>query len=238
MRHEQVPDAEELGAAVEEYLQSQPRHALDEDAQPGDAPEARNAPADGDGCCPPGETADSDADCTAVCGDNTVAGAELCDSAIPNGTAGYCPVDAAADCDDTDACTTDSISGAAATCDAQCVNTAVAACTNGDGCCYFMCSVAMDDDCAGLCGDYCTKALANCQGADAIFSDDNASGDTMDECLAACGAYPFVVGKTGDEANSLDTLWCRIAHLDLAAAAPAMHCPHALQTSPVCNVAP
>lgn len=26
---EQVPDAEELGAAVEEYLQSQPRHALD-----------------------------------------------------------------------------------------------------------------------------------------------------------------------------------------------------------------
>jgi hypothetical protein len=46
---EQVPDAEELGAAVEEYLQSQPRHALDADTGHGDAPEPGDVPHDGDG---------------------------------------------------------------------------------------------------------------------------------------------------------------------------------------------
>ncbi|REE03325.1 PAC2 family protein [Citricoccus muralis] len=43
---EQVPDAEELGAAVEEYLQSQPRHALD--AGGGVQPEEHWAAAVGD----------------------------------------------------------------------------------------------------------------------------------------------------------------------------------------------
>jgi hypothetical protein len=51
---EQVPDAEELGAAVEEYLQSQPRHARDADAESGDAPEPGDATKDGDSPDPAG----------------------------------------------------------------------------------------------------------------------------------------------------------------------------------------
>lgn len=45
---DQVPDAEELGAAVEEYLQSQPRHALGPDAPGPDAPDP-DAPDPGEG---------------------------------------------------------------------------------------------------------------------------------------------------------------------------------------------
>ncbi|GAA4764999.1 proteasome assembly chaperone family protein [Citricoccus nitrophenolicus] len=54
---EEVPDAEELGAAVEEYLQSQPRHAQEvgrdgvseaPDDQPGDEPDGRPDEADAD----------------------------------------------------------------------------------------------------------------------------------------------------------------------------------------------
>lgn len=191
-------------------------------------------PANDDGCCPPTGTPDNDNDCMAVCGNNVVENPELCDSAIPAGTAGYCPVDPVVDCDDMDACTTDAITGTAAACDAQCTNTDIMACINADGCCYFACTVAMDDDCNALCDSYCMKAITNCVGADAIFADDNMSGDAMDECMTACAAYSFTVGTDADFAEN--TLWCRINHLDLAANDAATHCPHAVEVSPVCNM--
>jgi len=73
----------------------------------------------------------------AECGDGITEGDELCD--------GDCP----SDCEDTDACTADSLMGAAATCDALCVNEPITACeATSDGCCPAGCDISMDPDCA------------------------------------------------------------------------------------------
>lgn len=55
---------------------------------------------------------------------------------------GSCPTA----CDDLDACTTDSMSGSAATCNVVC-SAAPAACADGDGCCPAGCSNDIDIDC-------------------------------------------------------------------------------------------
>lgn len=94
---------------------------------------------DGDGCCAPGCNATNDSDCTVVCGNGVVEPGETCDGS-------GCPTAAA--CDDGDACTTESLVGGAATCDAACVSDPVVTCVDGDGCCPSGCKAATDDDCA------------------------------------------------------------------------------------------
>jgi len=72
-----------------------------------------------------------------MCGDGIVDGDETCD--------GDCP----ADCDDMDACTVDSLVGAASTCDVMCTNDAITACeATADGCCPAGCDITTDPDCA------------------------------------------------------------------------------------------
>lgn len=191
---------------------------------------------DGDGCCPDDNaTADDDDDCAAVCGDNVVEGAETCDSAIPQGTAGYCPANDA-DCDDGDACTTDAMVGVVDECSAACEITEIMMPTPDDGCCYFSGLVMNEiNDCQAMCDNYCTLATTNCLGANAIYTDDNMSGDAMDECMTACAAFDFAVGPpdgvAADADSSGDTLTCRIYHLGLADpnddATQMTHCPHA-----------
>lgn len=75
---------------------------------------------------------------TPVCGDGKVDADETCD--------GDCPADAAA-CHDNNACTADTLSGSAATCDAACANAPITQCANDDGCCAPGCDNANDNDC-------------------------------------------------------------------------------------------
>jgi cysteine-rich repeat protein len=64
---------------------------------------------------------------TGPCGNGKVDPNETCDKAIAAGKAGAC-AQSAADCDDQNACTTDSVTGSAAACTAECVHTPVPSC--------------------------------------------------------------------------------------------------------------
>lgn len=96
-----------------------------------------------DACCPTGCDSSSDNDCqpaAPVCGDGMIEGNELCD--------GDCP-STVADCDDSNACTTQSVTGS--DCQRECVYQPVTSCAQ-DGCCNGTC--LMDPDCSAtdLCG--------------------------------------------------------------------------------------
>ena len=91
----------------------------------------------GDGCCPTGCNSTTDQDCSASCGNGILEGGETCDPP------GSCPTN----CNDGDACTRDQLTGSAQTCNATCGNTAITACSSGDGCCPSTCSPASDSDC-------------------------------------------------------------------------------------------
>lgn len=97
--------------------------------------EAVTACVGGDGCCPSSCDGTNDDDC-AECGNDLVESGETCD-----------PPSSCPSCDDGDACTTDTSSGEAASCNLVCENTPVTECTSGDGCCPSGCD-GQDDDCA------------------------------------------------------------------------------------------
>lgn len=169
----------------------------------------------GDDCCPAG-CEGTDADCEdVVCGDGNVDGSEQCDSAIPADEPGACPANDS-DCDDFDACTTDSMTGDAADCSAQCVNTPPP-CVDGDGCCSPACTADNDDDCAALdlCELYCFSALTYCSGQHELY-------ESQGECENACEQMP--IGIPGAESG--DSVYCRIHHLDDAETDPEGHCIH------------
>jgi len=112
----------------------------------------------GDGCCPPGCTAESDGDCHTLCGNGLVETGEVCDRAITAGLPGACP----ASCDDGNACTVDLTVGSVANCTRACTHAAVTACLSGDGCCPPGCTAESDDDCAPSCGDGRLEAGETC----------------------------------------------------------------------------
>ncbi|MCU1279863.1 MAG: uncharacterized protein JWM53_3409, partial [bacterium] len=100
-----------------------------------------------------------------TCGNGALDGSELCDPAISSPNAGACP--AAADCDDHNPCTTDSIDGSAAQCSAHCAHAFITSCGPTDQCCSVGCTAASDPDCSATCGDgkldpteSCDKAIA------------------------------------------------------------------------------
>jgi uncharacterized protein (TIGR03382 family) len=77
----------------------------------------------------------------ADCNNGTIDRGELCD--------GNCPATCAKPAD---ACVESKLTGAAATCDAVCVESPVTACKGGDGCCAAGCTNATDSDCAAGTG--------------------------------------------------------------------------------------
>ena len=109
---------------------------------------------DDDACCPTGCTLSEDADCTGTCGDGIVnmAAGELCEP----GTAQDCPTN----CDDSDPCTSDTLSGSSQTCDAVCDHQPVAAGTAGDGCCPSGATFADDADCSSTPQEQCLALVA------------------------------------------------------------------------------
>src|SRR5688572_18015230 len=77
-----------------------------------------------------------------TCGDGVLDDDEHCDTAIASGE-GMCPET----CNDEDACTSDTLTGAA--CQAMCVHQPVAP-SHGDGCCPKGADTTTDDDCEPL----------------------------------------------------------------------------------------
>jgi hypothetical protein len=95
----------------------------------------------GDGCCPPGCDAKSDADCAPKCGDGQIGAGETCD---PPST---CPSTCA---DDGDPCTREVLAGDATLCTAVCRHEPVTRCSGAaaDFCCPTGCTASADVDCA------------------------------------------------------------------------------------------
>jgi len=93
----------------------------------------------GDGCCPPGCGA-ADDDCNPSCGDGRVGAGETCDPP------GSCPTSCA---DDGDPCTTEQLTGTAASCNVACRHVPITTCSGatGDSCCPTGCTQANDSDC-------------------------------------------------------------------------------------------
>jgi hypothetical protein len=94
----------------------------------------------GDGCCPPGCTAATDADCAPTCNDGRIQAGETCDPPSTCPTA--CP-------DDGDPCTIDRLVGDPRLCTAACEHVPITTCSGGrpDGCCPSVCSRTSDTDC-------------------------------------------------------------------------------------------
>lgn len=163
------------------------------------------AAADGDGCCPAGANANTDSDCSAMCGNGLLEPGELCDPAITAG-AGACPTS----CNDAQTCTTDALVNAGS-CQAHCVFTPITTNTAGDGCCLQSATPAEDSDCAG-CGngvvepdlqETCDTGIASgagacpttCNDADACTTDTLANAGT---CKAVC-TYPAITAPTNGD---------------------------------------
>jgi cysteine-rich repeat protein len=161
---------------------------------------------DGDGCCPPGGTANNDSDCVAECGNGVVEAGEACDTAIAAGDSGACPTD----CDDSLACTADSLSGGG-TCQATCSNTPIVDPIDDDGCCPSGATIAEDNDCSASCGDGVVTAPETCDTAIApgdpgacpsACNDGNAcTNDTLlsaGTCNATCSYTAITTAIDGD----------------------------------------
>ncbi len=152
---------------------------------------------DGDGCCPAGANANTDNDCTAMCGNGVLEAGELCDPGIVAG-AGACPES----CDDDQSCTTDTlVSGG--TCQAMCTFTAITMPINNDGCCPAGANPGDDNDCSAACGngfvdvgETCDTAIASGAGKCPTACDDGiaCTSNVLSNpgtCTAAC-VYPAI----------------------------------------------
>jgi cysteine-rich repeat protein len=154
-----------------------------------------------DGCCPSIGSYNTDADCPAVCGNAVLeAGAgEACDTGIPGGRAGHCPADAS-ECNDTDACTTDGVTGTG--CARQCTNASVTQCKSAsDGCCPAGCNANSDADCSPSCGngsvegnETCDTTIAHGQpGACPVLADCNDQMACTADALSGSGCNTVCV---------------------------------------------
>lgn len=96
-------------------------------------------PTAGDGCCPPGADANSDADCMPTCGNNKKEAGEKCD--------GDCPKTCA-----NKGCQSFVLQGTG--CQVECTaGPQITKPANGDGCCPESANVGNDNDCETRCGD-------------------------------------------------------------------------------------
>jgi hypothetical protein len=112
-------------------------------------------PAGNDKCCPAGGNANSDNDCSPVCGNRVVERGETCD--------GDCVQ--ASSCNDNDACTTDVVIGS--DCQRVCGHLAInPSGSSKDGCCADprMTSEYMDADCPAHCGNGRMETNEVCDG--------------------------------------------------------------------------
>jgi hypothetical protein len=141
-------------------------------------------PLSGDGCCPPGANSTTDSDCPAGCGDGKLDPGESCDTGIPAGQYGGCPVT----CEDGNTCTLDLVAGSG--CHAYC--------THANTCPADLCG----DGKVNL-GESCDTAIpAGAPGACPLTCDDNnpCTSDTLigSGCVTQCMHLPITLSMSGD----------------------------------------
>lgn len=126
-----------------------------------------------------GCNADSIVPSVSVCGDGLISEGEICDSDCPT------------HCNDGNACTVGTLSGAAESCTSSCTYVDISACAHGDGCCAPSCDLSNDNDCAPTCGDGVVSEGEICDG-DCPVDCDDANACTVDVAFGAlesCDAY-------------------------------------------------
>lgn len=117
----------------------------------------------GDGCCAAGCTYEDDDDCSSSCGDGSVdrAKGETCEGQS-------CP----SSCPPANGCTTHTLTGSAAACNAKCVEAITKSPVNGDQCCPSGANAVNDSDCKPRCGNGIKEGAETCDGADCPSCDD------------------------------------------------------------------
>jgi cysteine-rich repeat protein len=161
---------------------------------------------DDDLCCPDGENANTDNDCTAQCGNGVLEGTESCDTTIPSGNVGACPTA----CDDGEDCTANELF-MPGTCAAECRFTAITDAVDDDDCCPDGATVDTDNDCLPDCGngeldlgETCDTSIATgtagscpsaCDDGDVCTSDALVNAGT---CRADCLETPVLAGGPSD----------------------------------------
>ncbi|MFM2415395.1 MAG: hypothetical protein RL385_118 [Pseudomonadota bacterium] len=133
----------------------------------------------GDGCCPAGCDAATDADCTSSCGNGVTEVGETCDPTT------FCPTE----CNDGTACTIDTKVGSIANCNVACSFAEITNCMPGDSCCPAGCNSTSDSDCSVTCNNGVVEAGETC--------------DPRAMCPATCddGNACTIDGLTGSAAN-------------------------------------
>ena len=160
--------------------------------------------------CDDGNSSDDDeclSDCRLACGDGVVNAVELCDTAIPAGEEGACPLA----CDDSDACTTDTLIGS--DCRVSCEYGEISAFIDGDACCPDGATSLEDEDCAVVCGNGVLESGESCDtgiaaggaGACPTVADcadmDSCTVDGVEgagTCDATCVRMPITMPRDGD----------------------------------------
>ncbi len=121
-----------------------------------------------------------------------------------------CDGDCPTTCDDSDACTVDTLTGSAANCDAECSYEPVTDCINGDDCCPTGCNEGNDDDCADPCAG--VTDCINDDGCCPTGCDSGNDNDCADpcagitDCINGDGCCPTgcVVGNDNDCTDPCD----------------------------------
>ena len=145
-------------------------------------------------------------DCRLTCGDGELGGDdELCDIGIAEGEPGACP----ADCDDSDACTQDALTGAS--CDQECIHVEITAAVDDDSCCPVGQDANTDNDCTSVCGNSSVESGEVCDTAIAVGNPGECPTDCEDSiactvdalanagtCQAACSHDPITAEVDDD----------------------------------------
>jgi cysteine-rich repeat protein len=147
-------------------------------------------------CCGPEQTLEQ---CTAVCGDGKRSGDEKCDTSIPAGMDGACPMR----CEAADACTRSELEGS--DCTTECVPSKISEAGPQDGCCPEGATTVNDRDCMPRCGNDVVESGETCDPASSC-----AQCTTTNQCLPAravgsaescdlrCETTPITQCRNGD----------------------------------------
>lgn len=151
-----------------------------------------------DGCCPALASANSDADCQAVCGNGVHEAGEVCDTAIIQGALGACP----AACTPQNSCDAAVMTGSA--CTSVCTHTPITAASgaNVDGCCPSGLDARTDIDCGPVCGNVVLEIGEVC---DRAASTADATCEAMCQDFKCRGERYDVNGLTSDGCEVSDT---------------------------------
>ena len=142
--------------------------------------------------------AGSGASNTPACGNGVVEAGEKCD--------GNCPVQ----CPPSQTCSNVQLVGDSKSCSAECLTTAILACTSGDGCCPKDCKYPDDTDCSKSCGDGVIDAPETCEPNSkdkpcptTCDDSDPCTTDQLvgsaEQCSASCLHAPVTMAIGGDK---------------------------------------